>query len=85
MFKEQMADVVASTAHAAVGQFRKYSDEPYIVHPRDVAEIVKSYGGNTIQIQAALLHDVVEDTALTVEFVSVMFGKEVERQWIGNI
>ena len=87
MFKEQMADVVASTAHAAVGQFRKYSNEPYIVHPRDVAEIVKSYGGNTIQIQAALLHDVVEDTALTVEFVSGMFGEEVATMvdWLTDV
>jgi (p)ppGpp synthase/HD superfamily hydrolase len=87
MFKEQMADVVANTAHAAVGQFRKYSDEPYIVHPRDVAEIVKSYGGNTIQIQAALLHDVVEDTALTVEFLSGMFGKEVATMvdWLTDV
>ena len=80
MFKEQMADVVASTAHAAVGQFRKYSDEPYIVHPRDVAEIVKSYGGNTIQIQAALLHDVVEDTHYTLSAYLVCLVKK-SLQW----
>lgn len=87
MLKEKLADTVANTAHAAVGQLRKYSDEPYIVHPREVAEIVKFYGGDDIQIQAALLHDVIEDTSLTVDFISSMFGVEVATMvdWLTDV
>jgi len=87
MSKEILAETVAHTAHAAVGQLRKYSDEPYIVHPREVAEIVRFYGGSTIQIQAAFLHDVVEDTSLTVDFISKMFGTEVATMvdWLTDV
>jgi (p)ppGpp synthase/HD superfamily hydrolase len=86
-FKESLADIVANTAHTAVGQMRKYTHEPYIVHPREVAEIVRAYGGDTIQIQAALLHDVVEDTSITVEFIADMFGKEVATMvdWLTDV
>jgi len=77
MSNEILAEVVAQTAHAAAGQVRKYSGEPYIVHPRHVADIVRKYGGNTTQVQAAYLHDVVEDTEIDIEFISSMFGEKV--------
>jgi len=77
MSNETLAEVVAQTAHAAVGQVRKYTFEPYIVHPIHVASIVSAYGGSTEQIQAAYLHDVVEDTEIDIEFISSMFGDKV--------
>ena len=61
-------------AHAAVGQRRKYSDEPYIVHPLEACAILQSLPilnrgtpseepAATIEMQMAmLLHDTVEDT-----------------------
>jgi len=36
----QIADLVASTAHGATNQRRKYTNQPYIVHPRAVALLV---------------------------------------------
>ena len=73
----EKALVFATAAHAAVGQLRKYTHEPYIVHPIEVAEIVRSVAGSDAQIAAALMHDVVEDTGVTLELVRKEFGDEV--------
>ena len=53
----------ADQAH--YGQVRK-SGEPYILHPLAVAEIVVSMQMDTLSIIAALLHDVVEDTTVSL-------------------
>ena len=42
------ARLFATAAHAAVGQRRKYTDEPYIVHPAEVAGIVASVDGDEL-------------------------------------
>lgn len=56
----------AAGAHAAVDQRRKYTTEPYIVHPRSVACILRNYGyEDDILLASALLHDVIEDTQIT--------------------
>ena len=67
----------ATAAHAAVGQRRKYTDEPYIVHPARVAVIVSKFGGTDDMISAAYLHDVVEDTGVSIEDIQDMFGPDV--------
>lgn len=67
----------ATAAHAAVGQKRKYSGEDYIVHPVDVARLVYNYGGTDVQIAAAYLHDVVEDTDVTIDLIYTQFGDAV--------
>tara|TARA_B110000971_G_scaffold59207_1_gene60406 strand:- start:1231 stop:1752 length:522 start_codon:yes stop_codon:yes gene_type:complete len=72
-----LARVYATAAHAAVGQRRKYTDQPYIVHPIRVAEIVDLYGGTDDMISAAYLHDVVEDTAVSIDDINDMFGSAV--------
>jgi (p)ppGpp synthase/HD superfamily hydrolase len=71
-----MADLIgyayyfASAAHGAVGQKRKYTGEDYIVHPVDVADILRfnndgEFGGRFEDvICAAYLHDTIEDTAV---------------------
>jgi len=69
--------VFATAAHAAVGQVRKYTGEPYIVHPIEVASIVKSVPHTEAMICAALLHDVLEDTKVTVDLLRQEFGDEV--------
>ena len=53
----------ATQAHG--DQKRKYVNDPYITHPIAVAEIVKDQGGDMNMQAAALLHDVLEDTAVT--------------------
>jgi (p)ppGpp synthase/HD superfamily hydrolase len=55
----ERARVFATAAHAAVGQKRKYTGEDYIVHPTEVAGIVRDAGGTDAQIAAAYLHDLV--------------------------
>ncbi|HSX02789.1 MAG TPA: bifunctional (p)ppGpp synthetase/guanosine-3',5'-bis(diphosphate) 3'-pyrophosphohydrolase [Candidatus Saccharimonadia bacterium] len=65
---------VAEVAHT--GQLRS-SGEPYLVHPVTVASIVAEWGLDHEAIMAALLHDVVEDTDITLEQLAVDFGPKV--------
>ena len=58
------------------GQTRK-SGEPYIVHPILVAAITARISSDEMMVQAALLHDVVEDTPYTIEDVLEAFGDDV--------
>lgn len=67
----------ATAAHAAVGQKRKYDGADYIVHPIRVANLVKQYGGTDAMIAAAYLHDVVEDTDVTMDVITSLFGSVV--------
>jgi (p)ppGpp synthase/HD superfamily hydrolase len=73
----ERARIFATAAHAAVGQTRKYTGEPYVVHPVEVAGIVESAGGSNAMIAAALLHDVLEDTGVTFDLLVEQFGSEV--------
>ncbi len=65
----------ASNAHA--DQVRKYSGEPYIVHPIAVAEIVSSIPHDNNMLAAALLHDVVEDCPVSLEEIESEFGEDI--------
>jgi (p)ppGpp synthase/HD superfamily hydrolase len=72
------AQVYAMAAHAAVGQRRKYTGEPYIVHPAEVAKIVAGVPGSTPDmVAAAWLHDVVEDTGCTYNDIHMGFGTDI--------
>jgi (p)ppGpp synthase/HD superfamily hydrolase len=72
------AQVYAMAAHAAVGQRRKYTNEPYIVHPAEVARIVAGVPGSTPDmVAAAWLHDVVEDTGCTFTDIHMAFGADI--------
>lgn len=82
------AQVYAMAAHAAVGQKRKYTGEPYIVHPAEVARIVASVPGSTEDmVAAAWLHDVVEDTGVTYTDIHMSFGPEIAElvAWLTDI
>ena len=69
----ERAEVFAVQAHGP--QKRKYTGEPYIVHPIEVMNIVKTVKDNTdSMLAAALLHDVIEDTEATYDDVLVNFG-----------
>ena len=65
---------VAAVAHA--GQMRR-SGDPYIHHPLAVAAILAGLGLDDVTLAAALLHDAVEDTAVTLDDVGRDFGPEV--------
>jgi GTP pyrophosphokinase len=60
------------------GQQRK-SGQPFIAHPLGVANIVADLGLDVTSVVAALLHDTVEDTTMTLEEVEALFGPEVAR------
>jgi GTP pyrophosphokinase len=62
---------VAARAHADVV---RQSGEAYISHPLAVAQILAEIGLDDITLAAALLHDVVEDTGITIDQVSEDFG-----------
>ena len=65
---------IAYAAHE--GQFRK-SGDPFISHPLGVATILASLGLDETTVAAALLHDAVEDTELTLGEVEVDLGYDV--------
>ena len=56
---------------------KRKSGEDYIIHPLNVAYILTEIYADAKTIQAALLHDVVEDTDVTIEEIEEMFGSEV--------
>ena len=70
----QRAYAFSEAAHH--GQFRK-SGEPYISHPLAVAKILAQWHLDPQALTAALLHDVMEDTAVTKEEIAESFGKPV--------
>lgn len=74
---EHQAKVFAYAAHSAVGAVRKYTGEHYIVHCREVAELVRSAHGTQEMLAAAWLHDVVEDTKVTFEQIELVFGEDI--------
>lgn len=73
------ARVFCIAAHCAVGQKRKYTGEDYFHHPLEVAHLVRTLAGDWTEemIAAALLHDVVEDTQVTLDQIAREFGTVV--------
>lgn len=71
----RLAYEFAKDAHE--GQFRK-SGEPYIIHPLAAAHILAGMRIDPVIIIATLLHDVPEDTDVTLEEVGENFGDEIE-------
>lgn len=77
------AFIFARAAHTAVGQKRKYTGEDYFNHPVEVVEILgwvkyipESMNFEEI-VAAALLHDCVEDTQVSIELIQSEFGDDV--------
>jgi len=65
----------ATEAHG--DQVRKYSGVPYIEHPLAVAKIVKQVPHTEEMLAAAVLHDVVEDTDISLKTIENFFGPVV--------
>lgn len=72
---ESLAKEFATIAHA--WQRRKYTDEPYIVHPAEVADLVRSVPHTEAMLAAAWLHDTVEDCGVNIATIQGTFGDEV--------
>lgn len=72
--KLRLAYAFAKEAH---GDQKRYSGEPYIVHPITTAYYLADFHPDEDTLQAALLHDVSEDTPRTLEDIEAAFGKTV--------
>lgn len=64
-------------AYAHRDQKRKYTGEPYFYHCADVASIVSTVTQDPDMIAAAYLHDVVEDTYITIDILIQVFGVRI--------
>src|SRR3989339_477091 len=58
------------------GQKRK-SGEPFLIHPLEVAKLLVELNLDASSIFAAILHDIVEDTAVSIDEVRSRFGEEI--------
>lgn len=85
--QELRAQLFATAAHAAVGQKRKYTGEPYINHPAEVVGIVRTVDHTSDMIAAAWLHDVVEDTEVTLDDIEYYFGAKLRElvYWLTDV
>lgn len=73
-----LEEVARFAAQAHQGQQRKYTGEPYIVHPAEVARLLEKYiKPPKVVLAAAWLHDVVEDTCVPLSTIAERFGQEV--------
>src|ERR1051325_9222281 len=70
----RQAYVFSAMAHK---EHLRESGEPYLIHPLEVASILCDMKLDTTSIAVGLLHDVVEDSATTVEQIEKYFGKEI--------
>lgn len=74
---------ILNAVHFAVrlhdDQNRKYTNEPYVLHPLEVAMMVLSVSEDIDMVLAAILHDVVEDTECTISDIQKHFGPFVAR------
>lgn len=73
----KQASKFATRAHALIDQRRKYTGEPYIVHPAAVARLVAGVTDDEAMICAAWLHDVVEDTPVSLIEIEREFGPDI--------
>jgi GTP pyrophosphokinase len=76
------ADIVRRAYRVAEHAHRRQkraSGEPYVTHPVAVAQVLDELGMDPYGLAAALLHDVVEDTAYDQADIERLFGKEVAR------
>ena len=79
---ELVSEAIAFAVKVHDGMRRKKSDAPYILHPMEAAVIVGTMTDDKDVISAAVLHDVVEDTPITIEEIEENFGSRV-RELVG--
>ncbi len=65
----------AAQAHRT--QMRRYTNEPYLVHLEEVANLCFTHGCDAETIAAAYLHDTIEDQPVTFEQIRAEFGRRV--------
>lgn len=71
------AAAFAKFAHESIDQRRRFTNEPYIVHPQAVAKTVAMVTDDAATLAAAWLHDVVEDSPVSISEIEVEFGPDI--------
>ena len=79
-----MIDRAYALAEKAHGEQRRRSGEPYICHPLSVAQILVELGMDSESIAAALMHDVAEDTPVTVAEIKQKTAYEICERLVGS-
>ena len=74
---DKVTKAIEFAAAAHDGMTRKKDKTPYILHPLEAAVIVGSITDDQDIISAAVLHDVVEDTQITIEEIEKNFGSRI--------
>ena len=77
MQENLLEEAIRFATHAHSGMVRKVSCQPYILHPLEAAVIVGSMTNDPEILAAAVLHDVVEDTPVTMDQLVEKFGPRV--------
>lgn len=75
---DKVTTAIKFAADAHDGMVRKKDNTPYILHPLEAAVIVGTMTDDADVICAALLHDVVEDTPISIEEIEEKFGSRVK-------
>ena len=75
VLKSKYGEVLKYASQKHAGQFRIFG-EPYIIHPLNVFLTASKFTDDQDVLQAALLHDVVEDTDATAEEIEQKFGSK---------
>lgn len=70
----QVHEAICFAARAHKGQLRKGSDLDYITHPLEVLQLLTAMGAEEEVLVAGVLHDTLEDTAVTLEELEQAFG-----------
>ena len=86
-FIHDIDQVIEFITMAHDGQTRKYTGEPYVEHPMEVARIVRdTVGSDYDMIAAAMMHDIIEDTDYTLTDVEKVGGlvAAVFVEWLSN-
>ena len=73
---QKLNEIINFIIEAHEGQYRK-SGEPYCVHPILVASITAHFSKDEAIIATALLHDVVEDTKYSLEYIKERWGSDI--------
>ena len=76
-FQEPLLRKAFEFACRCHGDQKRYSGEPYVTHPVEVASIVAGFKVDQASVIAALLHDVVEDTEVSLETISKEFDPTI--------
>lgn len=71
------AKAIQTALKAHEQQFRKIDASPYVIHPLEVGMLLSKYGLSDDIVIAGILHDTVEDTALTLSDIQMNFGETV--------